>query len=79
MANIFELLPQTASYIFCEAKIPRAKKVEDVLFIAESNNLRGIVVKDVNDALLKAKELASENDFIFIGGSTFVVAEIEDL
>jgi dihydrofolate synthase/folylpolyglutamate synthase len=79
LANIFELLPQSAFYIFCEAKIPRAKKAEEVLYLAESNNLKGIVVRDVNEAFLKAKEMAGANDFIFIGGSTFVVAEIEDL
>ena len=34
---------------------------------------------DVNDALAKAVSCANENDMIFVGGSTFVVAELKDL
>ena len=46
---------------------------------ANEFGLSGIVVNDVNDAITKAKEMSSESDMIFIGGSTFVVAEIEGL
>jgi len=41
--------------------------------------LRGVVIHDVNEAMHQALNEAAEHDFVFIGGSTFVVAEIEDL
>jgi dihydrofolate synthase/folylpolyglutamate synthase len=46
---------------------------------ASRYQLTGEVIKDVNQAIDKAKQLSSREDFIFIGGSTFVVAEIEGL
>jgi dihydrofolate synthase/folylpolyglutamate synthase len=46
---------------------------------AKEFQLKGVVIQDVNAAIQKAKAVASTEDFIFIGGSTFVVAEIEDL
>jgi dihydrofolate synthase/folylpolyglutamate synthase len=47
--------------------------------MAQSIGLKGEIVKEVNEAIAKAKSLATVNDFIFIGGSTFVVAEIKEL
>ncbi|MDX5477028.1 MAG: bifunctional folylpolyglutamate synthase/dihydrofolate synthase, partial [Cyclobacteriaceae bacterium] len=41
--------------------------------------LKGQVEKDVNDAIALAKKKATKEDLIFIGGSTFVVAEIKEL
>jgi len=41
--------------------------------------LPGRVVRDVNDAIRAARKEATDDDMIFIGGSTFVVAEIENL
>jgi dihydrofolate synthase/folylpolyglutamate synthase len=46
---------------------------------AERFGLVGEIVKDVSHAIDKAKSQAGSEDFIFIGGSTFVVAEIENL
>jgi dihydrofolate synthase/folylpolyglutamate synthase len=41
--------------------------------------LKGEVIADVNEAIEKAKQTAQKDDMIFIGGSTFVVAEINNL
>jgi dihydrofolate synthase/folylpolyglutamate synthase len=46
---------------------------------AAAHQLKGEVVPDVNEAILQAKRKSGENDLIFIGGSTFVVAEIDGL
>ena len=46
---------------------------------AEKNGLEGEVIFDVNDAIQAAKTKATTKDFIYIGGSTFVVAEIAEL
>jgi dihydrofolate synthase/folylpolyglutamate synthase len=73
------LLPEHAYYVFCEAKIPRALPAEKLAEKARKHNLMGDVVKDVNQALAHARNLAHAGDFIFVGGSTFVVAELNEL
>ncbi|CAN5218216.1 folylpolyglutamate synthase/dihydrofolate synthase family protein [soil metagenome] len=77
--KILKLLPTEAHYFFTQAKIPRALDAEEMLKTALTLNLEGTVVRDVNKAIANAKKLASAKDLIFIGGSTFVVAEIEEL
>jgi dihydrofolate synthase/folylpolyglutamate synthase len=47
--------------------------------LASKYNLSGEVIPSVNEAIKKAIKSASPDDLIFIGGSTFVVAEIENL
>jgi dihydrofolate synthase/folylpolyglutamate synthase len=76
---VLNLLPKEANYYFCQANIPRAMEAEDLAQKAATIGLAGLVVKNVNEALAKARNNASADDFIFIGGSTFVVAEIENL
>ncbi len=78
--NILALLPRNASYYFCTPKIPRALEAELLSIEAEKQGIDDRqVVDDVNDAIQAAKENADEADLIFIGGSTFVVAEIKGL
>jgi dihydrofolate synthase/folylpolyglutamate synthase len=76
---VLELLPKDAYYYFCQANIPRALDAESLCAKAKEVGLRGEVVPDVNKAKTIALQRATANDFIFIGGSTFVVAEIEEL
>ncbi|WP_194775607.1 bifunctional folylpolyglutamate synthase/dihydrofolate synthase [Pararhodonellum marinum] len=73
------LLPRQAYYIFCQAKIPRALPASVLFQSAQNYGLEGETIEDVNEAIDKAKELAGKEDLIFIGGSTFVVAEINNL
>lgn len=77
--SVLQLLPGEATYYFCQAKIPRALDATELLTQAQELGLHGIAVSDVNDALHKAEQSASAEDMIFIGGSTFVVAELENL
>lgn len=77
--EVLKLLPKHASYYFCQAKIPRAMDAWILKQSAERFGLKGEVVPDVNEAIASAKSRAGADDFIFIGGSTFVVAEINDL
>ncbi len=76
---VLRLLPAAANYYFCEAKIPRAMKAEQLAEKAMEAGLEGIVIHDVNNALQKAREKATEEDLIFIGGSNFIVAELNEL
>lgn len=75
-SKILILLPTQATYYFCSPNLPRGLDALDLQTECISFGLKGNVYKSVADALLNAKENAAPNDVIFIGGSTFVVAEI---
>lgn len=73
---VLSLLPQNAYYYFCKADIPRAMEAEILMNQASAYGLKGKSYASVIDALDQARILAQKDDLIFIGGSTFVVAEI---
>ena len=75
-SHIFAILPKYASYYFCKANIPRALDADELKKIAESFNIFGDSYLSVKAALEAAQKNATKEDIIFIGGSTFVVAEI---
>ena len=77
--QILVLLPKHATYYFCQAKIPRALDAHLLREQAEKYGLHGIAIQDVNEAKKTALTKALKDDLIFIGGSTFVVAEIAEL
>lgn len=79
ISKVLDLLPLEASYIFCQASIPRAMDADELASKAREKGLKGQVIPKVMDALEFARKNASPDDLIFIGGSTFVVAEIENL
>ncbi|WP_299822219.1 folylpolyglutamate synthase/dihydrofolate synthase family protein [uncultured Pontibacter sp.] len=79
ITKVLQLLPQNYTYYFCQAAIPRALPVEDLAAKAQSIGLHGNVYTTVADAIKAAKANAATDEVIFIGGSTFVVAEIEEL
>lgn len=79
ISKVLALLPKEAKYVFCEAVIPRALKANLLAENAMELGLKGEIIPDINEALRFARKNAAKNDLIFIGGSTFVVAEIEDL
>lgn len=74
--KILSLLPQNAMYYFCKADIPRGMDQDILLQHALRFGLKGRSHTSVKDAFKEAKRKASAEDLIFIGGSTFVVAEI---
>jgi dihydrofolate synthase/folylpolyglutamate synthase len=78
-ASVLALLPKDAYYFFCQPKIPRALEAPLLLEQAGKYHLKGEVMTDINKAIHCARTKATREDMIFIGGSTFVVAEIENL
>jgi dihydrofolate synthase/folylpolyglutamate synthase len=74
--GVLALLPQKASYYFCAPALERALPATELAQKAGKFNLNGQIYKSVKSALKQAKENAKSNDLIFVGGSTFVVAEI---
>ena len=74
--KLLKLFPASAKYYFCAAKIPRALPVKALLEIAKSYGLTGKTYSSTQTALKAAKKAAQSKDLVFIGGSTFVVAEL---
>ena len=74
--HVLDLFPKNAHYYFCKPNIPRGLEVRKLFEIASKKNLIGQAYESVEKALNAAKENANPTDFIFIGGSTFVVAEV---
>ena len=74
--TILSYLPQDAKYYFCNANVSRAMNAEDLKKKAAKYKLNGKTFTSVREALKCAKEDANAADLIFIGGSTFVVAEV---
>lgn len=77
--KILMLLPIEAHYIFTQPNIERALPAADLAQKAAQYGILGETIIGVNDAIHRAKTIATENDLIFVGGSNFVVAEINDL
>ncbi len=73
---VLPLFPKNAEYYFCKPNIPRG--LDAVVLYQKSAELgiHGKVYKSVKKALAAANHYASKADFIFVGGSNFVVAEV---
>jgi len=77
LKNILSLLPKKATYYFCKPDIPRGLDAEKLRDEAASQGLTGAVFKSVSKAYDQALLNADVDDVIYIGGSTFVVAELD--
>ncbi|MBS1635627.1 MAG: bifunctional folylpolyglutamate synthase/dihydrofolate synthase [Bacteroidetes bacterium] len=75
ISNILGLLPKDAVYYFCKASIPRALDEQELMAQAKKAGLKGLAYKTVPDALKAAKKQAKAGDLVFVGGSTFTVAD----
>lgn len=76
ISGVISLLPKNAKYYFTQASVKRALPAEQVKKIANNHGLKGEAYSSVEKALTIAKNNAKENDLIFIGGSTFIVADL---
>ncbi|MEI7828318.1 MAG: folylpolyglutamate synthase/dihydrofolate synthase family protein [Prolixibacteraceae bacterium] len=76
IAGILALLPKEAVYYFTKASIPRALSEHQLMQMSTFFGLNGAAYEDVPSALQEAKMYADPDDLIFVGGSTFVVAEV---
>jgi len=74
--EVLPLFPKNAIYYFCKPNIPRGLDASALKEKAKQFELTGQTYNSVSEAYISAKEFATPNDFIYIGGSTFVVAEI---
>jgi len=74
--RMLEMLPKNATYYFCKADIPRGLDAKELQEKAKGYRLMGEVFKSVKQAMIAAQQSAGEHELVFIGGSTFVVAEV---
>ena len=74
--KVLQLLPKKADYYLCKADIPRGLEVEILAEKAKEAGLNYTVYPSVKDALKAAQKNAKEGDLVFVGGSTFTVAEV---
>lgn len=76
LEDVLPLFPKNAIYYFCKPNIPRGLDVLTLQEKATAFGLNGKTYNSVSEAYKNALKNASESDFIYIGGSTFVIAEI---
>nr|WP_213017988.1 folylpolyglutamate synthase/dihydrofolate synthase family protein [Hymenobacter negativus] len=79
VASMLALLPAEGVFYFCAANIPRALPAAELAQQASELGLKGQAYESVAAAVAAARAAASPEDAVFIGGSTFVVAEVEEL
>jgi dihydrofolate synthase/folylpolyglutamate synthase len=72
---VMDLLPASATYYFCKADIPRGMDAAELQIKASNKDLNGEKYDSVKAALKAAMDDADDDDLVFVGGSTFVVAE----
>jgi len=75
ISGMLELMPRSAVYYFTKASIPRAMNETELMNVAAKYGLKGNAILNVASAIEVAIRHAEEDDMIYIGGSTFVVAE----
>lgn len=76
LTDILPLFPKKATYYFCKPAIPRGLAAEELAKQASLFGLQGAIYRSVSEAYQSALVNAGREDLIYVGGSTFVVAEI---
>lgn len=76
ISGVLAMLPKEAIYYFTKASVSRALSETEVQRLANQFGLKGNIYPNVENAIEAAKASAKTNDFIFVGGSTFIVADL---
>ncbi|GAB2693058.1 folylpolyglutamate synthase/dihydrofolate synthase family protein [Mucilaginibacter koreensis] len=76
LSKVLALLPQQATYYFCKPDLPRGLDAHNLQEQAATFGLKGDAYPSVQAALAAAQQQAGDGDLVFVGGSTFTVAEV---
>lgn len=76
ITHVLQLLPRDATYYFTKASVKRALPEQELLKQASTAGLRGEAYPNVTDAVRAAQQKSLPEDFIFVGGSSFIVADL---
>ena len=74
--GVLALLPKEADYYFTQASVRRALPAEEMMRLGQEAGLRGMAYADVPTAVRAAQKESLPEDFIFVGGSSFIVADL---
>ena len=77
--GVLAMLPKKAQYYFTQASVKRALPADQMKEAAANFGLQGESYPNVASAVRAARQEASDKDFIFVGGSTFIVADLLSL
>ena len=75
LRNISKIFPKESKYYFTKSNVSRGRDPIEIKHIFEESDRDGLCYPSVNEALLHARKNSVRNDIIFIGGSTFIVAD----
>lgn len=76
ITSVLKMMPKNAEYYFTQASIKRAMPADNLKNMAERFGLMGNSHPNVKEALKAALSDSSDDDFIFVGGSCFIVADL---
>ena len=76
ITSVLAIMPKSAEYYFTQASIKRAMPASELKEKASAYGLHGNCYPTVETAMQAARNDSSDNDFIFIGGSCFIVADL---
>ncbi|MFN4147469.1 MAG: bifunctional folylpolyglutamate synthase/dihydrofolate synthase [Runella sp.] len=79
VAKVLSILPREAQFYFCSFNLPRAIEVGVLFDLVAQAGIEGEFYRDVNEALADALANSQPDDLIYVGGSTFVVAELREV
>lgn len=74
--TVLSMLPKDAKYYFTQASVRRAMPCEEFAQKASAHGLQGLCYPTVREAYHAAKATAAADDLVFVGGSTFIVADL---
>ncbi len=76
VSTVIGMLPKDATFYWTQAETHRAIPAQKISELAKAQKLHGEVFTTVKDAYIKALEDADKDDFVFVGGSSYVVADL---
>ena len=76
ISSVLQELPKDATYYFTKASVKRALPENELLALAEEAGLKGTTYPTVVEAVQAAKKNCPPKDLIFVGGSSFIVADL---
>lgn len=76
VSGVLGMMPQEATYYFTKASVKRALDEKELEQLAQNYGLQGKTFAQVTDAVERALKEAGEDDLIFVGGSSFIVADL---
>ena len=76
ISGVLSMLPREAVYYFTRASVPRALSQDKLEALASQAGLKGTSYPSVEQAVAAAQKESRPEDLIFVGGSTFIVADL---